>query len=105
MSHGSCVAARDGDPAPPASSTPAASAAEAARASSAHLACLTRGLTVIVESAFLSADLVGSVPFPARRRAGQIRACARGRGPRRPFVSDHNLSFRLRKYHVLEELL
>jgi hypothetical protein len=51
MSHGSCVAALDGDPAPLASSAPAASVAAATPASSALLAYLARGLTVIVESA------------------------------------------------------
>jgi hypothetical protein len=51
MSHGSCVAALDGDPAPLASSAPPASAAAAAEASRALLVFLTRGLTVIVEFA------------------------------------------------------
>jgi hypothetical protein len=49
MSQGSCVAARDGV-APPASSPPRASVTVAARASSHLLVCLSRGLSVIVES-------------------------------------------------------
>src|SRR5580692_1111832 len=52
MSQGSCVAAREGVP-PPARSPATASVVAAARASSALLICRSRGLTVIVESAFL----------------------------------------------------
>src|SRR5947207_5852555 len=54
MSQGPCVAARDGVPAPTASSAPAASVTVAARASSALPAYRDRGLTVIIEPAFSS---------------------------------------------------
>src|ERR1700733_14501011 len=82
MSHGSCVAACDGVPAPPASSPPRASVTAAARVSSAFLVCRNRGLTVIVESALSfprirRRSLAGGYPRPfcghdesARRHAG-----------------------------------
>ena len=53
MSHGSCVAARDGDPAPLATRPPRASVAAAANVSSARLVCRNRGLTDIVDLPFL----------------------------------------------------
>src|SRR5215831_14244192 len=49
MSHGSCVAARDGDPAPLATREPKASVAAAASVSRARRVCRNRGLTDIVD--------------------------------------------------------
>src|ERR1700722_5107112 len=77
MSHGSCVAALANIAPLPPISAPTASTVAARTASSARLACLARGLTVIVESALPFADPVNG------------RGCAAGRahaGTLEPFV-------------------
>src|SRR5579859_7609861 len=73
MSHGSCVAAREGV-APPASSPPSARVA-AATVSSAFLVCRNRGLTVIVDPvlsslprAFLTFWAAAEIGRSARQR-------------------------------------
>jgi hypothetical protein len=58
MSHGSCVAARDGDPAPLATMAPKASVAAAVSVSSARLVCRNRGLTDIVDLPFLDENRI-----------------------------------------------
>src|ERR1022692_2243841 len=84
MSHGSCVAALAGVVPLPAMRAPTASAAAARVASSARLACLGRGLTVIVESAFLLAEPVKGPRIATARPNEQARASR--------FVTGHNLS-------------
>ena len=92
---GPCVAARDGVPAPPASRPPTASVAAAATVSSAFLICRNRGLTVIVESAHPSENLLLPLGGCQPRPTGMTKSCERTRTAKTAGrVSDHILPFR-----------